>query len=97
MGNLLKNWPTTLVGLLSAVFAVIQGARQPTIQAAFTDPVTQMAIIAAVLGFLSKYQGTTGTAANPRAEYQSDPVPKSEVVPPPTRAIPADVLPPKKP
>ena len=95
MKNALANWPMTLFGFVSAIFGIIQVTKVVPWYHAFLDPVTQLALISAALGFFGKWQGMTGTAANPRAEYQVDPVPKSDVVPPPTRVIPADVLPPK--
>lgn len=73
--NVVRNWKTSLLGMASAVLAVIQISGAHSIQAAVLDGKTQIAMLIAVLGFVSKDGSMTGTAANPRAVNQGDATP----------------------
>ena len=72
MNNILASWRTSLLGLLMAVFGVIQISKAPSFKDAFTNPTVQIAMVGAALGFLAKDNSVTGTAANPRAQVQGE-------------------------
>ena len=78
MRNMAKNWKTSILGLLMAIFGVVQASHAASFGAAFTDPSVQIAMVGAALGFMAKDNDVTGTAANPRAVNQGDPTPAAD-------------------
>lgn len=78
MKNSLKNWKTSALGIVMAVFGVVQASHAKSFPDAFKDPTVQIAMAGAALGFLAKDNDMTGTAANPRAVNQGDPVPQAD-------------------
>lgn len=78
MNNMLKSWKTSALGLLMAVFGVVQASHAKSFGDAFTNPTVQIAMVGAALGFMAKDNDVTGTAANPRAVNQGDPTPQAD-------------------
>lgn len=75
----IKNWKTTLFGLLALVVGVIQTSHAPSIGAALMDPKVQMSILVALVGFFAKDHnvtgGTTGQPSTPTAIADSNHAP----------------------
>ena len=63
----LFSWKTSCLGLLSIAYGVFQAfaAQDTTLTMAIHDPKLQMALIVAVMGFVSKDATSHGTPANP--------------------------------
>lgn len=66
MTDALRNWKTTAVGLLLALFGVVQMTKAPSFKDALTNPTTQIALVGAALGFFAKDADKTGTTDKPR-------------------------------
>ncbi len=77
--NALANWKTSILGVLMVIIGIIQASKAPSIQAAFTDPQIQIALLAGVVGFLAKDSNKTGTVSNPRADIAGGPTPEPKV------------------
>lgn len=64
MKTIAFNWKTSLLGLLMAIFGVIQASKSPSFGDAFKNPTVQIAMVGAALGFVAKDGYKTGTAAD---------------------------------
>lgn len=63
--NSFNSWKTTILGVLMVIIGIIQAAKAPSIQAAFTDPQIQIALLAGVVAFLAKDSDKTGATTPP--------------------------------
>jgi len=71
--NIARNWKTTVLAVVLAIIGVVQASKVGFVQA-FTDPLTQVSLAAAVAAALAKDADQTGVAAS--APTPQDP-PKS--------------------
>lgn len=65
------SWRTTLLGLASVLYGVIQTFNEPTLDAALHDQRLWMALIVAIMGFVAKDSNAHGTPDQPISPEQS--------------------------
>ena len=62
LSNALRNWKTTVLGVLMILIGIIQASKAASFQAAFSDPQIQIAMVAGVVAFLAKDSDKTGVS-----------------------------------
>jgi hypothetical protein len=94
------SWKSTLIGVISAAVGVIQASTDPTWMDALKDPKVQLAIVVAILGWVSKDSnvtgGNSGQPSTPKALHDANQAPNpvnrpvansaKDMVPPPPPA-----------
>lgn len=61
MGNALRNWKTTGLGIVLAIIGVVKAAKTPTFIGAFSDQAVQVDLVTAVALVLAKDGDKVGT------------------------------------
>lgn len=62
MDNALRNWKTTLLGIVLAIIGVVKASKSQTFVGAFTDQQVQVDLVTAVALVLAKDGDKAGTA-----------------------------------